>query len=96
MPITLTGFLTCRTLAEADRASETLADHLRSTLAEDGCMSFEIHRSMADPVCFAVRAVFRDRESLAAHLARAGTSDWGKATRHAARDFRLSETWSGN
>jgi quinol monooxygenase YgiN len=92
MPVTLTGFLICRTLEESDRVSHLLPEHVRLTREEMGCLSYEVYRSMADPVCFAVRAVYRDRDSLAAHQVRAGDTDWGRATKGATRDFRLTET----
>ena len=92
MPLTLTGFLICRTLDEADRVSALIPAHVAATRDERGCLDYEIWRSMADPVCFAVRAVYRDREALAAHQVRTSGSDWGRVTGGATRDFRLTET----
>jgi quinol monooxygenase YgiN len=91
MPLTLTGFLICRTLDEADRVSALVPAHVETTRQERGCLSYEVWRSMADPVCFAVRAVYRDRDALAEHQVRAAGTNWGLATRGATRDFRLTE-----
>lgn len=88
--VVLTGFLRCRTLEEADRVSLLLPEHVRLTRAEAGCLSFEVFRSMADPVCFAVREVFRDRAAFEAHQRRAAGSVWGRATRGIPRDYRIS------
>ena len=92
MPLTLTGFLICRTLDEADRVSALIPAHVTATRAELGCLDYEIWRSMADPVCFAVRAVYRDRDALAAHQVRTTGNDWGRTTNGATRDFRITET----
>ncbi len=85
--VTLHGFLICRTLEEADRVSALLGDHIRATRAEPGCLSFEVHRSSADPVRFAVHEVFRDRAAFEAHRARMKDSEWWRATRHIPRDY---------
>lgn len=87
--VILTGFLICRSLEEADRVSHLLSDHIRLTRAEAGCLSFEVFRSMADPLRFAVREVFRDRAAFAAHQDRASASVWGRATRGIPRDYRI-------
>lgn len=88
--IVLTGFLICRTLDEADRVATMLPDHIRLTRAEPGCLAFEVIRSMADPVRFAVREIYKSRADFDAHLARVRSSDWGRATRGVARDYVLT------
>ncbi|MCV2869962.1 antibiotic biosynthesis monooxygenase [Defluviimonas sp. WL0002] len=87
--VILTGFLVCRSLEEADRVSHLLPDHIRLTRAEPGCLSFEVFRSMADPLRFAVREVFRDRAAFKAHQVRVQCSIWGRATRCIPRDYRI-------
>jgi quinol monooxygenase YgiN len=89
--ITLTGFLICRSLEEADRVSTLLPDHIRLTREETGCISFEVWRSMADPVRFAVREIFRDRAAFDAHHERMKTSDWWLRTKDIPRDYRITE-----
>jgi len=89
--IVLSGFLRCRTLEEADRVAAILPEHIRLTRAEPGCQSFEVVRSMADPVCFAVREVFRDREAFESHQARTRASPWWRATKGIPRDYTISE-----
>lgn len=91
MPLTLTGFLICRSLEEADRVSYLLPEHIRLTRAELGCVRFEVWRSRADPVRYAVHEVFTSREAFEAHQARAGASEWGRATKGIPRDFHISE-----
>jgi quinol monooxygenase YgiN len=89
--VVLTGFLICRSLEEADRVARLLPDHMRLTRAEPGCLAFEVIRSMADPVRFAVREIFACRSDFDAHIARVRGSDWGRATRGVLRDYVLTE-----
>ena len=56
--VILTGFMICRSLEEADRVAALLPDHIRLSRAEPGCKLFEVIRSMADPVRFAVREIY--------------------------------------
>ncbi len=92
MPVILTGFLICRSLEESDRVSEMLSDHIRATRAELGCVRFEVWRSRSDPVRFAVHEIFTNKATFEAHQARVAASDWGRATRHIPRDYRITET----
>lgn len=89
--LTLTGFLICRSLEEADRIAGLLPDHIRLTRAEPGCLGFEVFRSHSDPVCFAVRETFRDRAAFEAHQARASDTIWAKATKGIPRDHTITE-----
>lgn len=89
--VILTGFMVCRSLDEADRVAAELPEHLRLTRAEPGCRLFEVVRSMADPVRFAVREVFASRADFEAHLRRSLASPWGAATRGIPRDYVLTE-----
>lgn len=89
--VTLTGFLICRSLEEADRVSALLPEHVRLTRAEPGCLGFEVFRSHADPVRFAVSEAFRDRAAFEAHQARAAGTIWARATKGIPRDYRIVE-----
>lgn len=89
--VILTGFLICRALDEADRVAALLPDHIRQTRAEPGCLTFEVIRSMADPVRFAVREIFATRADFDAHLARVAASPWARATHGIPRDYMLTE-----
>ncbi|MCX8509570.1 MAG: antibiotic biosynthesis monooxygenase [Rhodobacteraceae bacterium] len=89
--VILTGFLICRSLEEADRVAALLPDHIRLTRAEPGCKTFEVIRSMADPVRFAVREIFASRADFEAHQTRARVSLWGRSTKGIPRDYMLTE-----
>lgn len=89
--VILTGFLICRSLEEAERIAALLPEHVRLTRAEPGCLAFEVIRSMADPVRFAVREIFASRADFEAHRARAAAARWGRSTKGIPRDYVLTE-----
>ncbi len=89
--VVLTGFLVCRSLEEADRVAGLLPEHVRLTRAEPGCLAFEVVRSMADPVRFAVREIFASRADFADHQQRVAQSGWGRSTRGIPRDYMLTD-----
>lgn len=89
--INLTGFLVARTLEEADRVALLLPAHTRQTLAEPGCLVFEVIRSQSDPCRFAVRECFRDRAAFDAHKARTAETIWARATRGIPRHYTITE-----
>ncbi len=91
MTVTLSGFLLCRSLEEADRVAALLPEHVRLTRAEPGCVRFEVWRSHADPYRFAVSEGFRDCAAFLAHQARAATTLWGRATKGIPRDYVIRE-----
>ena len=85
--VRLTGFLRCRTLEEADRFAPHLAQHIRLSRAEPGCLWFEVVRSAADPTCFAVSEGYVDAAALEAHRARSAGTVWAKVTAGIPRDY---------
>jgi quinol monooxygenase YgiN len=89
--VTLHGFLICRTLEEADRVSVLLPDHIAATRAERGCLWFEVHRSTADPVRFAVYEVFQDKAAFEAHRVRMKDTQWWRVTQNIPRDYTTIE-----
>ncbi|GAB4387281.1 putative quinol monooxygenase [Albidovulum sp.] len=89
--VTVTGFLLCRSLEEADRVAALLPEHVRLSRAEPGCLRFEVLRSHADPTRFAVSEAFADRDAFEAHQARAAATIWAKGTKGIPRDYVISE-----
>ena len=86
----LRGQLVCMTEDEADTVRTQRPEHLRLTLAEPGCLTFDI-ADTDDPLIFEVMEAFRDAPSFAAHQARTRDSAWFAATRSILRDFRVEE-----
>lgn len=88
--IRLRGQLRCLTEAEADVVRAHLAEHIRLTRAEPGCLTFYITET-DDPLTFEVMESFRDRAAFDAHQLRTRDSAWFAATRGILRDFVVEE-----
>jgi quinol monooxygenase YgiN len=88
--VTLTGFIELPP-AERPLLLPLLAEHVRLTRAEPGCLAFEITESAERPGWYAVSEHFRDAAAFEAHQARAAASPWGEATRHLRRDFHRKD-----
>lgn len=88
--ILLTGTLTC-SADEVDTVLDLMATHIRLSRAEPGCLSFELWQDELTLTRFHVSEVFRNRAAFDAHQERGSSSDWGRATHHMQRDFKISE-----
>lgn len=88
--VTLSGQLKCSKKAQAALVEAHLPDHIRLTLAEPGCISFEVRQS-ADLLVWEVAEVFSDRAAFEAHQARAAASAWGQATKGIERKYVITE-----
>lgn len=64
-----------------------LADHMRQTRAEPGCLAFDVTETT--PGVFAVSERFADKAAFDAHQVRAGASPWAEATRDCVRDYKI-------
>ncbi|AZQ67685.1 antibiotic biosynthesis monooxygenase [Silicimonas algicola] len=90
MTLHLTGRLICRDEAEAGIVRAHLAEHVRLTRDEPGCISFEVAQD-DDPLVWTVTEAFADRTAFEAHQARTRGSVWGTATTGIQRDFSIRE-----
>ena len=88
--IRLRGHLICMTDAEAQVVRAHLAEHIRLSRAEPGCLSFDVTQA-DDPLIWDVNESFRTRADFDAHQTRTRDSLWFAATRHILRDFRVEE-----
>jgi len=88
--ITLTGFLVCTTAEEAARVRTHLPDHIALTLAEPGCLSFQVTPT-GDPMVWQVAETFTDRAAFEAHQSRAARSAWAEASAGVRRDYSIRE-----
>lgn len=87
MAVALTGRLICTSADQAARVRAHLAEHIRLTRAEPGCLHFTV--VPLDDLVWQVDERFTDRAAFAAHQARAAASAWAAATADIARDYRL-------
>lgn len=88
--IRLNGQLICATDAEAAIVRAHMAEHIRLTRAEPGCLSFELIAS-DDPLIWQVAETFKTRKDFEAHQTRTRASDWFAATKGIRRDFQVEE-----
>jgi len=68
-----------------------LPEHIRLTLDEPGCLSFEV---MEDPVnagYFQVSELFSTRAAFEAHQARVKSSEWGKVSAGLPRHYQIED-----
>lgn len=87
--IRLTGQLICQDTNEAAIVEESLPQHIMLTLAEPGCISFEVKCSI-NPLVWDVAEVFKDAESFNLHQARVKASNWGRATASIKREYAVT------
>lgn len=66
-----------------------IAEHVRLSRAEPGCIAFDITATAHDPCLFAVVEEFIDRAAFEAHTARTRASDWWRVSQHLPRDIRV-------
>ena len=88
--LTLTGRLICTTDEQAASVRAHIADHIRLTRAEPGCVSFSVVPT-SDPMVWQVDETFADRAAFDAHQRRTASSEWAQATQGIRRDFTLHE-----
>jgi quinol monooxygenase YgiN len=88
--IRLRGHLICMTTEEAATVRWHLADHVRLSRQEPGCISFNVEPT-DDPMKWEVDEAFTTRETFDGHQLRTRESEWFKATRSILRDFRVEE-----
>jgi len=85
--IRITGRLICPPEdLEAVRAG--LAEHIRLSRAEEGCLAFEITEDADHPGIFHVAETFRDAAAFEAHRARTAASDWAALSRNVVRELK--------
>ena len=87
--VRLSGCLVCADAGEAAAVRRHLAEHVRLSRAEPGCLAFDVAET-GDPLVWRVEEAFRDRAAFDAHQARTRASLWWAATRGIARDFRIT------
>ena len=86
--VRLSGQLVCKNDLEAQLVLEQLPEHVTLTLAEPGCLSFEVTRT-ADPLIWQVEERFEDQVAFAAHQARVAGSEWGRMTAGIERRYSI-------
>lgn len=73
-----------------EAVTSALPQHIALTLAEAGCISFEVVQNDAVPGRFMVSEVFVDQAAFDAHQERARNSDWFKTTEGIPREYSIT------
>jgi len=68
-----------------------LAEHIRLTREEPGCISFNVVQT-DDPMIWQVEERFVDMASFQAHQLRAKASEWGRQTQAIARNYTITKS----
>lgn len=67
-----------------------LPTHITLSRAECGCISFEVNVDPNNPNRYLVNEEFTTQAAFDAHQARVKTSDWGRATAHLERQYKIT------
>ncbi|MBP7003349.1 putative quinol monooxygenase [Amaricoccus sp.] len=86
MTVRLTGSLAIPA-GRRDAVLPLLAEHVRLTRAEPGCLAFEVAETPPGSGVLTVAEAFRDRAAFDAHQRRTRASAWGAATRDLPREY---------
>ncbi|MBP1850278.1 putative quinol monooxygenase [Rhizobium halophytocola] len=70
-----------------EELSAALAEHVRLTQAEPGCIKFAARPSDSMPGRFMISEVFESESALAAHNLRMQQADWPKISKGVPRDI---------
>ena len=84
--VVLTGYVIIRE-EDFDAISQAMPEHIRSTLAEPGCLDFKLTQDKNDLLRFSVYEEFTDQKALEHHQARSKEGEWHKVTKHMQRHF---------
>ncbi|MGW4097187.1 putative quinol monooxygenase [Mycobacterium sp. NPDC004974] len=89
--VILSGQLVCATDDEVATVQRHLSRHIDLTRAEQGCISFEVHRT-DDLYVWQVDERFVNDAAFDAHQARVATSEWGRVTAGIERRYSIRGT----
>ena len=87
--VRLTGRLLCKSVHESELVRSHLPAHIQLTLAEPGCLSFDVSAT-EDPLVWSVSEHFVDAAAFTAHQARIAASEWGRMTAGITRDYTVT------
>ena len=88
--IVLTGFILVPD-SDYQAVKNALVIHERLTLAESGCLNFNVTPDPENMFRFNVYEEFVDQAAFEYHQTRVKSSKWGEITRHVERHYQVSE-----
>ncbi len=89
MGVNLSGYLD---VPDGDIAivEKHLPTHIRLSRAEDGCVSFDVRVDPKNSNRYLVDEEFATQAAFDAHQARVKSSEWGQATAHLHREYKVT------
>lgn len=78
-------------LVDLDAVRQELSSHIEATLAENGCITFEVVESAERAGRFTVYEEFSSRETFELHQERVANSRWGQVAASATRYYTVTE-----
>ncbi len=76
--------------ADIALVEQLLPQHRQRTLAEEGCLTFEVRADPQNPNRYLVRESFQNNAAFQAHQVRNQASKWGRETAHLKRKFTIT------
>ncbi|PHR62438.1 MAG: antibiotic biosynthesis monooxygenase [Robiginitomaculum sp.] len=64
--------------------------HRELTLAEEGCLAFEVHADPQNQNLYLVCETFKNRAAFKTHQVRNQASKWGRETAHLERQYTIT------
>ena len=89
MGVILSGYLDVHD-GDIEIVEKHLPAHIRLSLAEDGCVSFHVRVDPTNPNRYLVDEEFATQMAFDAHQSRVKSSEWGQATAHLKRQYKIT------
>ena len=89
MGVKLSGYLDVSN-SDIPLVEKHLPTHIILSRAEDGCISFDVYVDPEKPGRYLVEEEFTTQAAFDAHQARVKQSDWGRATAHLQRKYKIT------
>ena len=74
---------------EIEAIKMALPEHTSKTLAEDGCLVFEVTENEDEIGVFSVYEEFESKEAFEQHQHRVKESEWGAITKNVTRNYQV-------
>lgn len=88
--VRLSGKLLCASIEDVEIVKDHLPEHIRLTLEEAGCLSFEVWQT-DDPLIWGVEERFTDASAFSYHQQRTRASAWWTATAAIPRSYEVTK-----
>ncbi len=77
--------------SDLEAVTKELPNHIQLTLAESGCLAFQVTPEAETAGRFNVYEEFENEEAFELHQQRVANSHWGKITTNVSRNYEISK-----